>query len=72
MWWDLFIGSVITATGAGLVSGVVWFAKILISFRKENREDHDKVMRELKNLKKSIDVVGERMTSHIEWHLKKR
>jgi len=72
MYWDLFVGALITTAGGSVIGGIVWLIKLLVTFRQENRDDHDKVMKEIKGLKKSVDHVGQRMTDHIEWHLKKR
>jgi tetrahydromethanopterin S-methyltransferase subunit G len=39
--------------------------------RKENTEDHGKVMNRLDKVQESVDHVAVRLDDHIDWHLKK-
>jgi hypothetical protein len=41
------------------------------SMRRENTQDHGKVMNRLDKVQEGITHVAERLDDHIDWHLKK-
>jgi len=64
--------AVLTTTIPLIGAGIGYLIKFIIDFRNENKIDHDVVMTELKNVKKSVDKVGVRLNDHIEWHIKRK
>jgi len=66
--WIAVLTTAIPLIGAG----IGYLIKFIIDFRNENKIDHDVVMAELKNVKKSVDKVGVRLNDHIEWHIKRK
>lgn len=63
---DSGLATVVAASIAGFASII----GILIKFRKENHADHGQVMSFLERIDQKVDRVGDRVTGHIEWHLK--
>lgn len=59
--------ALITTVG-GLVSVAI---KEFRAMRRENTEDHGRVMEKLGKVKDSVDHVAERLDDHIDWHLTK-
>lgn len=64
--------AVLTTTIPLVGAGIGYLIKFMIDFRNENKIDHDVVMNELKDVKKSVEKVGTKLNDHIEWHVKKR
>jgi hypothetical protein len=63
---DAGLATVVAASIAGFASIV----GILLKFRKENHADHGQVMTVLQRIDAKVDKVGDRVTGHIDWHLK--
>jgi hypothetical protein len=61
--WATIIAALVTATGSVLV---VLFSKM----RKENKEDHGRVVNTLTVLHDDIKDVAKKLDGHIDWHLK--
>lgn len=57
------IVAVITTIGTVLVT-------IVQKFRKENKEDHGKVVEALTSLKMDVKDIDKKLDGHIDWHLK--
>lgn len=53
----------------GLLGSVLMF--FLNKFRKENRDDHNHVTTLLGHLHEDVKKVDEKLSNHIDWHLKK-
>jgi hypothetical protein len=66
--WIAIVSTTIPLFGAG----IGYLIKFVIDFRHENKVDHDVVMNEIKNVKRSVDKVGTRLNDHIEWHVTKK
>lgn len=78
--WALIIATLITTLAGGIGAAL----KQMKNLREENRLDHGMVMLHLKNVKRSVDSVGDevktlksdvknvgdRLADHIDWHLK--
>lgn len=62
--WAIIIAASIPA----LASGIGWVIKLLYTLAKTNRDDHDRVMEEVKVLTKSVKKVGKKLDKHIDWH----
>ena len=60
--------SIIVALVAGIFSVLV---TLIQKTRKENKSDHDMVYNSIQDLKTDVRNVGEKLDSHIDWHLKK-
>jgi hypothetical protein len=41
------------------------------AMRRENRNDHGVVVKQLNKMNDKLDHVSERLDGHIDWHLKK-
>lgn len=61
------IAAAVTTIG-GLLGASI---KIFKDMHRENREDHGKVMAEILEVKQGVNTVSERLSDHIDWHLKK-
>jgi len=59
---------VIAASIPVLATGIGWVIKLLGTLSKTNRDDHNKVMEEMKVLTKSVKKVGKKLDKHIDWH----
>jgi hypothetical protein len=59
--------SIIVALVAGIFSVLV---TLIQKTRKENKTDHDMVYNSIIDLKEDVRNVGEKLDSHIDWHLK--
>lgn len=53
---------------AGIFSVIV---ALIQKTRKENKEDHNLVYDSLQNLHEDVRDMGNKLDSHIDWHLKK-
>lgn len=60
--------SIIVALVAGVFSVLV---TLIQKTRKENKSDHDMVYNSIQDLKTDVRNVGDKLDSHIDWHLKK-
>lgn len=60
--------SIIVALVAGIFSVLV---TLIQKTRKENKSDHDMVYNSIQDLKTDVRNVGDKLDSHIDWHLKK-
>lgn len=60
--WALLISGVVAAVASIIVS-------VIHSFRKENRDDHAKVMDVLSRVSNTVDRVEGKVDSHLQWHL---
>ena len=60
--------SIIVALVAGIFSVLV---TLIQKTRKENKSDHDMVYSSIQDLKTDVRNVGDKLDSHIDWHLKK-
>jgi hypothetical protein len=60
--------SIIVAVVAGVFSILV---SLIQKTRKENKNDHDMVYNSIQDLKGDVRSVGDKLDSHIDWHLKK-
>ena len=61
--WGIVAAALITAVG-----GVI--TTILMRVRKENTEDHARVVSALEVLSGNVSNIGTKLDSHIDWHLK--
>ena len=57
------IVAIVTTVGTVIVS-------IIQKFRKENRDDHSKVVDALVSLKEDVRDIDKKLDGHIDWHLK--
>jgi len=53
-----------------LIGGFSAILANLVSFRKENKDDHETVNLRLTHLTQSVDKVGEKLDEHIHDHAK--
>jgi hypothetical protein len=60
--------SIVVALVAGIFSVLV---TLIQKTRKENKSDHDMVYNSIQDLKTDVRNVGDKLDSHIDWHLKK-
>jgi predicted DNA-binding protein with PD1-like motif len=61
--WGIVAAALITAVG-----GVI--TALLMRVRKENTEDHARVVGALEVLSGNVKSVATKLDSHIDWHLK--
>ena len=61
--WGIVAAALITAVG-----GVI--TTILMRVRKENTEDHARVVSALEVLSGNVTNIGTKLDGHIDWHLK--
>jgi len=61
--WGIVAAALITAVG-----GVI--TTLLMRVRKENTQDHAKVVGALEVLSGNVQSVATKLDSHIDWHLK--
>ena len=57
----LVIAAIVAALGSVIVA-------LIKSFRSENRQDHARVMYELKAVHRSVDRLDGKVDRHLEWH----
>ncbi len=60
--WALLITGVVAAVASIIVA-------VIQQFRRENRDDHAKVMSVLDRVSNTMERVEGKVDSHIEWHL---
>ena len=61
--WGIVVAALVTAVGGIITS-------LLMLVRKENTEDHARVVGALEMLSGNVQSVGAKLDSHIDWHLK--
>ena len=61
--WGIVAAALITAVG-----GVI--TALLMRVRKENTQDHARVVDALEVLSGNVSNIGTKLDSHIDWHLK--
>ena len=61
--WGIVAAALITAVG-----GVI--TALLMRVRKENTQDHARVVSALEVLSGNVSNIGTKLDSHIDWHLK--
>ena len=61
--WGIVLAALITAIGGVMTT-------LMLVMRKENTEDHAKVVGALDMLSGNLDKIGTKLDSHIDWHLK--
>jgi len=61
--WGIVVAALVTAVGGIITS-------LLMLVRKENTEDHAKVVGALEVLSGNVQSIGTKLDSHIDWHLK--
>ena len=61
--WGIVVAALVTAVGGIITS-------LLMLVRKENTQDHAKVVGALEVLSGNVQSVATKLDSHIDWHLK--
>ena len=61
--WGIVVAALITAVGGVMTT-------LMLVMRKENTEDHAKVVGALDMLSGNVDKIGTKLDGHIDWHLK--
>jgi len=61
--WGIVAAALITAVGGVITS-------LLMRVRKENTQDHARVVGALEVLSGNVKSVGAKLDAHIDWHLK--
>ena len=61
--WGIVVAALITAVGGVMTT-------LMLVMRKENTEDHAKVVGALEVLSGNVSNIGTKLDSHIDWHLK--
>ena len=61
--WGIVLAALITAIGGVMTT-------LMLVMRKENTEDHAKVVGALDTLSGNVDKIGTKLDGHIDWHLK--
>jgi hypothetical protein len=61
--WGIVVAALVTAVGGIITS-------LLMLVRKENTQDHAKVVGALEMLSGNVQSVATKLDSHIDWHLK--
>ena len=61
--WGIVLAALITAIGGVMTT-------LMLVMRKENTQDHAKVVGALDTLSGNVDKIGTKLDSHIDWHLK--
>jgi hypothetical protein len=61
--WGIVVAALITAVGGAMTT-------LMMVMRKENTEDHAKVVDALEVLSGNVTNIGTKLDSHIDWHLK--
>ena len=61
--WGIVVAALVTAVGGIITS-------LLMLVRRENTEDHAKVVGALEVLSGNVQSVGAKLDAHIDWHLK--
>jgi hypothetical protein len=61
--WGIVVAALITAVGGVMTT-------LMLVMRKENTQDHAKVVDALDVLSGNVDKIGTKLDGHIDWHLK--
>jgi hypothetical protein len=61
--WGIVVAALVTAVGGIITS-------LLMLVRRENTEDHARVVGALEVLSGNVSNIGTKLDSHIDWHLK--
>jgi hypothetical protein len=61
--WGIVVAALVTAVGGIITS-------LLMLVRRENTEDHARVVGALEVLSGNVKSVATKLDSHIDWHLK--
>jgi hypothetical protein len=61
--WGIVLAALITAVGGAMTT-------LMMVMRKENTEDHAKVVDALEVLSGNVTNIGTKLDGHIDWHLK--
>ena len=61
--WGIVVAALITAVGGVMTT-------LMLVMRKENTQDHAKVVDALEVLSGNVTNIGTKLDSHIDWHLK--
>jgi hypothetical protein len=61
--WGIVVAALVTAVGGIITS-------LLMLVRKENTQDHARVVGALEVLSGNVKSVATKLDSHIDWHLK--
>ncbi len=61
--WGIVVAALVTAVGGIITS-------LLMLVRKENTQDHAKVVDALEVLSGNVTNIGTKLDGHIDWHLK--
>ena len=61
--WGIVVAALVTAVGGVITS-------LLMLVRRENTEDHARVVGALEVLSGNVKLVGAKLDAHIDWHLK--
>ena len=61
--WGIVVAALVTAVGGVLTT-------LMVVLRKENTQDHAKVVDALEMLSGNVTTIGTKLDGHIDWHLK--
>jgi len=61
--WGIVVAALITAVGGIMTT-------LMMVMRKENTQDHAKVVDALEMLSGNVTTIGTKLDGHIDWHLK--
>jgi hypothetical protein len=61
--WGIVVAALITAVGGVMTT-------LMLVMRKENTQDHAKVVDALDVLSGNVTNIGTKLDGHIDWHLK--
>ena len=61
--WGIVVAALITAIGGIMTT-------LMLVMRKENTQDHAKVVDAIEILSGNVQSIGTKLDAHIDWHLK--
>ena len=61
--WGIVVAALVTAVGGIMTT-------LMVVLRKENTQDHAKVVDALEMLSGNVTTIGTKLDGHIDWHLK--
>jgi predicted DNA-binding protein with PD1-like motif len=61
--WGIVVAALITAIGGIMTT-------LMLVMRKENTQDHAKVVDAIEMLSGNVQSIGTKLDAHIDWHLK--
>ena len=61
--WGIVVAALVTAVGGIMTT-------LMVVLRKENTQDHAKVVDALEVLSGNVTTIGTKLDGHIDWHLK--